>query len=426
MKTQYEPIESIRARQTERMRAIVEHAYNTCRFWKDRFDACGIKPSDIRELDDLQKLPILTKDDLRKNVDSMLSSQFNDKTKLDVKETSGSTGIPLIVYVDQNTSQFKRGVNIAFDEWSGWRIGERVAALWSTQKTKFKLRSWLRQNLLSRNYVFLDTLKMDEIAIHEFTNAMVRTPPSLIFGHAHSFYLFARFLKYRRPEVKIRPKGIITTAMVLLDHERPLIEEVFDCKVINRYGCEEVSLIACECKKQEGLHVNLESLHVELIDFEGNSCPPGTPGHVIVTDLHNRAMPILRYAVGDTATWKGTPCSCGRTFPLFTRIEGRIADYVLTSKGEYVSGISLTSYFACMLPGVTQIQIIQEELDKFVFNIVKDPDFDEKAITILDDLIKKRFGENTRYELVFMDRIPQDKSGKFRFCISKVKKDLFS
>ena len=424
LKTQYDPPEVIRQRQTERMREIIAHAYKTCKFWKERFDSVSVKPEDIRELDDLSKLPLLTKTDLRTRLDDMISTDFPDRKKLTEHETSGSTGVSVVVYSDEVCDQFKRGAVLRSDEWSGWKLGERVASLWTVPSQPFRLRPWLRKTLLTRRYVHLYTLKMNDESINQFIDTMIKWPPSLIFGHAHTFYLLVEFLKKRRPEVKIRPKGMIATAMVLYDHERAVVEDYFQCKVTNRYGCEEVSLIACECEKHEGLHVNLDSLHVELIDFHGKPCPPGTPGRVVITDLQNHAMPMIRYEIGDTAIWAEKKCSCGRTLPIFSRVEGRVADYVVTRDGNYISGISLTTFFACELPDFAQFQIIQEEINRFTFNLVKGDLYSEESLAKLDRLVRNRFGEDVNYEYHFWEQIPQEQSGKYRFCISKVKKEF--
>lgn len=422
LKTQYDPPETIRKRQTEKMRSIVAHAYATCPFWKERFDTTGVKPEEIRELEDLTRLPLLTKTDLRTRLDDMISSEYPDREKLTRHKTSGSTGVAVVVYSNEESDQFKRGAVLRSDEWTGWRLGERKALIWGNPRIRPDWKGKLRRSLLSRDYTYLDTLKMDAREMDRFTNDMIRKPPGMLFGHAHSLYLYAGFVKTRRPDAHIRPHGILSTCMVLHDFERQLIEEVFQCRVTDRYGCEEVSLIASDCEKHEGLHVNSDSLHAELIDHNGATCPVGEPGRIIITDLCNRAMPMIRYEVGDTASWSGTDCSCGRTLPLFSRIEGRVADYVITNAGEYVSGISLTENFACMVRGIAQLQIVQEDIDRFTFNIVKAPDFGESTLAQIRELVSKRFGDNATFECVFMDKIPQEKSGKYRFCISKVEK----
>jgi phenylacetate-CoA ligase len=424
LRTQFDPPDVILARQTEKMRQIVFHAYNTCKFWRERFDAINLKPNDICELSDLCKLPILTKTDLRTRLDDMISSDYSDRSKLTHFKTSGSTGVAVNVYADEDCTQFKRGAVLRSDEWTGWRLGERIAAIWGNPKIPQGWRGKLRATLLERFYVFLDTLKMDENSMEKFTEQLLRYPPGMIFGHAHSIYLYAKYLKAKRPEAKIRPHGILSTCMVLHDFERRFIEEVFGCHVTNRYGCEEVSLIASDCGAGEGLHVNSDALFVELVNHSGEHVKDDEAGKIIITDLCNYAMPLIRYEVGDTANWANHQCSCGRTLPLFGRIEGRIADYVITNKGEYISGISLTENFACMVDGIAQLQIVQEDIDLFTFNIVKAPDFNEKTIEQIKKLVEERFGNNAKFNCNYTTNIPMEKSGKYRFCISKVKKDF--
>ncbi len=424
LKTQYDPTETIRKRQLDRMQKIVRHAYATVPFWTERFDQSGVKPSDIRELEDIRKLPLLTKTDLRTRLDAMISSEFTDRSKLHRFKTSGSTGVAVVVYADDACTQFKRGAILRSDEWTGWRLCERIAAIWGNPKVRTDWKGRIRETLLERYYIFLDTLKMDEAAMNTFADGLLKTPPSMLFGHAHSLYLFAEFLRTKRPETTIRPHGILSTCMVLHDFERKRIEEVFACHVTDRYGCEEVSLIASNCEKSEGMHVNADCLFVELIDAAGNLCKPGEQGRIVITDLCNRAMPMIRYEVGDMAVWSEKPCSCGRTLPMFSSLAGRVADYVVTKNGEYVSGISLTENFACLVSGVAQLQIVQEEVDRFTFNIVKAPDFGESSIEGIRELVAKRFGDDARFEIVFKDRIPPEPNGKYRFCISKVAKSF--
>ncbi|MCX7424637.1 MAG: phenylacetate--CoA ligase family protein [Planctomycetia bacterium] len=423
LRTQFDPPETIRQRQWHEIESLLDHAYRTTRFWRGRLADAGLEPGRIRSFDDFRAVPLLTKADLRERAGEMLSDLYrNEKESLHKKRTSGSTGVSVEVLVDEAAQQFKRACVLRSDEWSGWRLGERVAAIWGNPQVRTDWKGRLRRLLLDRDYVHLDTLKMDEAAIGAFADALVRTPPSLLFGHAHSLHLFAVYLKTKRPNVAIRPRGIISAAMVLHDWERRLIEAVFQCPVTNRYGCEEVSLIACECERHDGLHVNADGIYLEVLRPDGTPCPPGEPGMIVVTDLVNRAMPMIRYQVGDMGVLSDRQCPCGRGLPLLERIEGRVADYVVTPRGELISGISLTENFAVMVPGIAQLQIVQEEVDRFVFRIVKGSDFGPKSLETIGVLVKERFGPEVRYECEYVDRIPQEPSGKYRFCISKVEK----
>lgn len=416
-RTQYDAPETIRSRQWAAVQDLVHHAYATVPFYRERFDGAGIRPGDLRSFSDYAVVPVLTKADIRGHGPALLSGRY-DRAALRRKTTSGSTGVSLEVWVDEPSMQWKRACTLRSDEWSGWRFGEPVALIWGNPE--YLHRGWrgrLRNAVLNRAR-HLDTLRMDEAAMEAFARSLARRPASLIFGHAHSVYLFAEFVRARGLG-PIRPRGIITTAMVLHDWQRRGIEAAFACPVTNRYGCEEVSLIACECERHEGLHVNADGVYVEILR-DGRPARPGEPGSVVVTDLTNRAMPILRYQVGDVAVAADRACPCGRGLLLMERLEGREADYVMTARGELVSGISLTENFAMLVPGIAQLQIVQEAVDRFLFRIVQGRDFGPASLARIAALVGERFGAGTSYACEYVERIPQEPSGKYRFCISRV------
>ena len=421
LRTQHDSTEVVAARQAKTLRSLARHAIATAPFWRDRFADVQLAADDIQVVDDLRRLPILAKADIRGAGETMLSSAYS-RAELHEHRTSGSTGVSVVTYRDEACQQFKRAATLRSDEWSGWRRGERIACVWGNPDYPRGLKARLHNTLLCRNVAWLDTLKMDDSNLHAFVDELSRWRPSLLFGHAHSLYLLATFVHAQRAAERIRPKGIIATCMVLHDFERERIEDVFGCKVTNRYGCEEVSLIACECEQHAGLHVNSDCVLVELIDRNGGACQPGESGRVIVTDLTNRAMPIFRYEVGDMATWAPSKCSCGRSLPLLEKIEGRVADYVVTPRGEYVSGISLTENFALRVPGVAQMQIVQEQIDFFIYNIVRNGEFGADSLEQIAALTRERFGDEVRHECRFVDKVLPEPSGKYRFCISKVEK----
>ncbi len=417
-RTEWDSPETIAERQRRALRALATHAYRTTRFWRERFDAAELHPDDLTDFEAFRALPPLTKHDLRTRRDELVSHQF-DRARLHYHTTSGSTGISVGVYVDDPAQQWRRATTLRSDQWTGWRLGEPAALVWGNPE--YLKRGWrgrLRNALLERAS-YLDTLRMDAGAMDRFLAEQRRRRPTLMMGHAHSLYLLAQFAR-SRGGAGFRPRGIISTAMALHDFQRREIEAVFAAPVTNRYGCEEVALIACECPAHEGLHVNCDGVYVELVRPDGQPAAPGEPGSVLVTDLSNRAMPLFRYQVGDVACWATEPCACGRGLPRLARIEGREADYVLTPAGELVSGISLTENFAMHISGLAQLQIVQEALDQFRFRIVRGDDFGAGSLEQIERLVAERFGESVRYQCEFVERIAPEPSGKYRFCISKV------
>jgi phenylacetate-CoA ligase len=446
-RNQYDSPEIIQDRQFQALRSILPHAYETVPFYRERWQRIGLHPNRIHDFDSLQRVPILTKTDLRDHGRDLLSYSYSP-SELIRKKTSGSTGVSLEVCVDEDSRQFKRACVLRSDHWSGWRLGEPVAKVWGNPEFRSRgWRGWLRNRLLEREY-YLDTLRLDEAALAQFVRILRKKRPTLIFGHAHSVYLLAQYLQKRGREAggwseidrnsssptthhspltthQYRPKGIITTAMVLHSWQRRTIEQVFDCPVTNRYGCEEVSMIACECERHHGLHINADSVYVEVLRTDETGAltrpaRPGESGSVVVTDLTNRAMPIIRYQVGDMAVVSDQICPCGRGLPMLERIEGRDADYVVTPAGQLISGISLTENFALQVPGVVQFQIVQERLERFVFRLVRGPDFGPDSLKCLSQLANKTFGPEVEYRCEYLERIPSEPSGKYRFCISHV------
>ncbi len=414
-RTQFDAPDAMRAKQLVRLQATLHHAWATVPYYQRVWSAAGIHPSDVKTLDDFRHFPILTKTDIREHNDELRSTAF-DITTLRVKKTSGSTGVPLRVYLDENGAQWKTACTLRADQWSGWQLGQRVAKVWGNPEYRhFGLRGRITNRVVDRA-VYLDTIQLNDDRIREFATALRRHRPGLIFGHAHSLYLVACQLKKMGID-DIRPNGIISTAMPLHDWQRTVIEQVFGTKVTNRYGCEEVSLIACECEQHRGLHVAAESVFTEVLSTGA------VPGKLLITDLSNMAMPLIRYQIGDVVTPSCHTCPCGRGLPMFDRIEGRDADYVVTPAGNLISGISLTENFAMRIDGIAQLQIVQETQAHLRLRIVKDPTFGDASQRQITKLVHEMFGPTMRHDLEFVDLIPQEPSGKYRFCISKVATD---
>jgi phenylacetate-CoA ligase len=407
-RTQFDSAAEVQQRQLRMLQAVLHHAYATVPFYQEAWRRSEAHPEDVKSLGDLAAFPILTKADIRTKNSELLSSMYHGQ-RLREKTTSGSTGVPLRVFLDERGAQFKTAMTLRSDEWSGWRRGQRVAKIWGNPE--YLQEGWrgrLRNAIVDRA-IYLDTIQLNDERIREFVAALRQHKPGLIFGHAHSLYLVACRLKALKLD-DIHPNGIISTSMPLHDWQRKTIEDVFGTPATNRYGCEEVSLIACECDRHEGLHIASESVFTEI----------EPDGKLLVTDLTNYAMPLIRYRVGDVVAPSAKSCSCGRGLPMLAKIEGRDADYVVTPAGNLISGISLTENFAMHIPGVAQLQIIQETRTELRLKLVKAENFTESSHRKMAELVLSLFGPTMKHSVEFVESIPQEPSGKYRFCISKV------
>jgi phenylacetate-CoA ligase len=272
--------------------------------------------------------------------------------------------------------------------------------------------------LLDRT-IYLDTMNLNDQSLGAFVEKWRQENPRAIFGHAHSIYLFARYV-LEQGHMDLRPKSIVATSMMLLDNEREIIEQAFGCKVTNRYGCEEVGLIACECEKHRGMHLNLPHLVVELLDANDQPVKPGEPGKIVVTDLNNFAMPLIRYRVEDVGVYSARQCECGRQLPILERLEGRVADFLKLPEGGQVAGISLVERTLTKVPGIEQMQLVQNSLNEVVINRVKGQDYSDKTDALLLEAMREVFNENVTLTIQDVSNIPQEPSGKYRFSICKV------
>jgi len=416
-KTQYLSQTELLSRQWERMNTIIRFSYDNNMFYRKRFDRAGLHPDSIQTSADLAKIPILTKNEIQNNADEMISRGFK-KDDLFQYKTGGSTGKSLVIYMTEDCSEMRNACARRHDRWSGWEVGEHIGAVWGNpaipQNLREKMKSWLVAPC-----IYLDTMSVSDEAVLDFALRWRKAKPSLLYGHAHSLYVLALYARELGIDT-IRPRGIISTSMMLMPHERKVIEEVFGVKVFDRYGCEEVSLIASECEAHNGMHLNIEHLHIEFIRDDGKHADPGEPGKIVVTDLMNQAMPFIRYRVEDVGVPMSGMCPCGRGLPLMKEVVGRTADFLVKKDGTRVAGVSLIENTLTRLPGIGQMQIVQESLDRIVINIVRGSGYEDSAGQALEKYFHDLFGHDVKVDLVQTNEIKPEPSGKYRFSICKL------
>lgn len=414
-KSQFFSPERIRENQWKRIKEIIDFAYNNNDFYHNHFENANIHPQDVKSWEDFSSLPLLTKDDIRNNLDNMISKGYL-KEDLHYKRTGGSTGEPIHLFVDNYAANFKRAATNRHNAWAHYLPGMKRASLWGDTDKKYCFKEKIYMKLYDRT-IYLDTLKMDAPYLLKFVKRIRKYRPKSLIGHGHSLFYFAKFLQDNKID-NIKFDGIISTAEILFDNERKVIEDVFGKIVFDRYGCEELSIIASECEEHDGLHINAEGLYVEVIGGDEK-----TPGELVITDLVNKGMPFVRYKIGDLATVLNGPCSCGRGLPRLGKVLGRTTDILYTPEGKSVSGVSILDTFVIHIKGFKQVQIIQNKIDYVLFKIVKDSDFSEASLKKLQDVVIKIFGDQMKYSIEFIDKIPMTARGKFQFTICNVKPD---
>jgi len=416
-KTQYLPTSELKAIQWNRLKYILGYVYNNNTFYRGTLKNANINPLEIRNYDDIKKIPIITKEDIRKAEDQIISKYY-EKKDLMMYKTGGSTGTSLTGYITEECSELRNSCTIRHDRWSGWDVGDSIGAVWGNVNN-YKTRKEKLKELILTKYIFLDTMKVNESSVMEFAKNWRKVKPTLLFGHAHSLYLLAQYVADLNLTV-IKPRGIISSSMTLMDYERKNIESVFGAQVYDRYGCEEVGLIASECREKEGMHLNIEHLFIEIIKDNGEPACYGEEGNIVVTDLFNEAMPIIRYKVGDIGILSEKKCSCGRGLPMMSKVIGRTADYLKKKDGSKISGISLIENTLTLIPGIVQMQIIQNSYEMFEIRLVVSTQYSQESEVRLEAYFKLIFGYKSIIEIKTVDKIETSESGKYRFSICNI------
>jgi phenylacetate-CoA ligase len=418
--SQYLELNEIRTRQWNNLKKLIDHAYKSSSFYKTRLEQAGLTPLDIHDFSDYLKVPLLLKKDIQEHLADLTSKKYHPENLVS-NRTGGSTGMPLHYFHDKERLFSMEASAIRHFRWAGHNIGDKIAAIWGSRRDISHpdgIKSKLRGLLVERS-IILDSSSINEVTLEHFTRELLRFKPKTIQAYAKSIYFFAQYCKEKNIK-GIHPQSIISSAEVLLEHERELIEEIFQCKVFDFYGSREVSVIASECSEHKGLHINTDTLYVEFLDDTGEPVAPGQPGNIVITDLFNYGMPFLRYKIEDIGIPSDKVCSCGRGLPLMEMVAGRTTDFIVTPQGMRVSGAALTIYLISSIPGIRQAQIIQDKIDHLNFRIVPGPEFNNGSLEILKEKVPEFFGSEMRYDVTLVEEIHKDPSGKYRFSISNI------
>ncbi len=370
----------------------------------------------------LAQLPILTKDTIRQNFDKLKSTDLGQR-KWKYNTSGGSTGEPLRLIQDNDFYALTGAIQWLSFHWAGREIGKVAARVWGSERDILQGSVGLKMTLLNKltGDSWVNAFRLTPARMREFIDHINAKPPKLIIAYAQAIYELAQFAEAEG--LPVRPqKAILTSAGTLHPFMRQKIEAVFDCKVFNRYGSREVGDIACECEVHNGLHVFTRGCYVEVVDEAGHLLPKGTEGEILVTSLANKAMPLVRYAIGDRGALSlNESCGCGRNGVKLEKISGRNVDAFRTVDGTLIDG----EYFTHLLyfrDWVKKFQVIQEDYQSVVYKIVRTSvDGKPEECTEIIQKTRKLMGESCKVRFDFIDDIPPGNSGKYRYTISKVR-----
>jgi len=423
--SQWLTLDQIKELQEQKLRKLVRHAYQHVPFYRQRFDEAGIKPTDIRTLEDLSKIPLLSKQDVRDNLYFDLMSDNHEKSEVLRIQTSGSTGEPFVCFADRHQLEIRWAATQRSLEWTGYRFGDKQARLWH-QTIGMSFLQVVREKLdaLMNRRMFVPAYELSDSNLRQFIDKISKHQPVLIDGYAESLNFLAHYVK-EHGIPGFRPKALVSSAQALPDQSRDIIEKAFGCKVFDKYGSREFSGIAYECEQHDGHHVVAESYIVEILK-DGRPAKPGEVGEIVITDLSNHCLPFLRYRIGDLAVAvdNSETCGCGRGLPRIGKIEGRVQAIIVGTNGNYVPGTFFAHLFKDYDYVVRQYQVVQESLGSIKLKVIKASAFNDEAFEEVLSELRKFLGADMRIDVEFVDNIPMVRTGKRQGSISTIKMDF--
>jgi phenylacetate-CoA ligase len=411
--------------QLRKLQRLVQHAYVHVPYYRDAMRDAGMDPGDIKSLDDIRRLPLLAKNDVRSGLYFDLFADNHNKKDMLRISTSGSTGEPFVTYADKYQLEFRFATTLRALEWTGWRFGDRQARLWHQtigmsrlEIIRERIDAWFMRRL------FVPAYEMSPEALEGFVRKIREHRPVLVDGYAESFNFLAQYAT-NGGKPGFSPRAIMSSAQTLTASSRQAIEEAFGARVFDKYGSREFSGIAYECAQSRDHHVMDESYIVELL-VDGRPAEPGETGEVVITDLNNFSVPLIRYRIGDLAVAvdDSTPCPCGRHLSRIGRIEGRTQAIVHCADGTWLPGTFFAHFFKEYEYAVRFFQVHQSDVGSMTLRLVKNSRFTAEALDQLLNGLREFTGDRMAIDIEFVDEIPLGITGKRAPVISEIGLDF--
>lgn len=400
------------------LKKIVKHAYDNVSFYRKTMQAMGMEPEDIRSLNDVQHFPVIGKKEIMADYNSFLAEDYRRYHSME-RSTGGTTGVPFKYYIDTKSWGLNWATKIRSFNWGGYRFGaDKIAVLKGgsmLRKGDFSLKTHFWKYL--HNYYTIPIINMTSESTEYYFKQIAKRKIRFIRGFPSALFIFAKHLNSKG--IRYDMKGIFTSAEMLYDHQRELIERVFGRGIIDVYGCGDGMAGAHQCELHQGYHINVETSYMEILGPSAEEIKPGEEGEIVVTSLHDYAMPMIRYSPGDRAIKGMAMCECGRTLPVLDKIIGRTADLFELPNGRVLNGLSIP--IEDWIEKIEKFQLIHEMPDLIRLKIIPKSSYSKKDEKAILDLLKYNAGEGIRIFIDIVDEIEQTSAGKFRYVISKVR-----
>ena len=403
--------------QLRKLRELLGIAHAHSPWHRQRLDAAGLQPRQLSGLQDLQRLPCMSKGDAAAHRDELVwhgvpggAFRYN---------TGGSSGQPLIFHYGRWRQASDAAGRMRARRWWGVEPGEPEAYLWGAP-VELNKTDWVktvRDRLI--NQLVLNAFAMSPARMDRYLDALQAYRPRCLYGYATSVALLAAHARERGrkphlPDLKV----VCTTGEPLYDHQRALIGEVFGAPVANEFGSRDIGFTAHEAPGGQMLLMS-ESHILEVLDAAGRPAAPGVLGEAVITGLCSQAQPFIRYRTGDMVRLSPEPERGGRGLHVIAEVVGRQTDFLVRADGTIMHALA-GIYVLRAVEGVAEFKLIQHELRDIEVLVVPGPRWQEQHVHAIDAGLRQRLGDDVRVGVRLVEQIAPEASGKHRYVVSRV------
>lgn len=396
----------------EKLIEQIKYAYKYVPYYRENYNENDVKTMD--SLSDIERFPFIDKEIVKSNEDQFISDKFK-KSELIQKKTSGSTGMPLAIYMNKDTT---------LKEWAFVvHIWERIG--FTSKSSRILMREIEDKNKGIcyfdglKNELRIDISNMTPENMEIYCKAIERYKPDYIHGYPSATLQLCKFIEKRG--IKHQFKGVLPSSEGMSKEEVNYIKRVLNCPCLSFYGHTERLVMAGQCECSECYHVEPLYGYCELIDKNGEVIrEEGKTGEIVATGFCNTGMPLIRYKTGDLAEWSLKKCSCGRNYKLLKKLEGRTTVYLVDCNNNK---ISLTAFrYSFYEQHVNSFQFYQDEPGKVFVRIIPEEDFTELDKRNILKTLEEDCDSQIEFCIEKVKSISKKKSGKRELIIQKLGK----
>lgn len=409
--------EALKKHQWHVLTQLINHAFHTTKYYPQAWAEIGITdPRDVATMSDFQNLPLTSKDKINEFYIDFKSDKFSSNIK---KSTGGSTGQPFHFELNIDSNTRREAIMWRGYGWLGAGLGQKTLYLWGADVGEKSLLKTVKDDLYHRFYnrKMLNSFKMNKGNMHEYIDDINQYKPTALVSYVNPLFELSKYILANNINI-YQPKTILTGAEPLHAHQREVIEKAFKCNVYDTFGCREFMLMSAECQQEKQLHINSDHLLIETLNEQQESIT-SLSGDLVITDLFNYGMPLIRYVNGDRATLLDASCPCGNPLPLMKSVDGRKLDIIKTPTGKTIPG-ELFPHLFKEFSSIHRFQVKQTQLNTLDIFIIPSEGFTTQVEENIINEINKYAESELKICIKLVNHIPLTVSGKHRVTICEV------